>query len=389
MLKVCIVTGTRAEYGILTPLLEGIQKDESLELQLIVTGMHLSPEFGLTYREIEKDGFHIDEKIDMLISSDTTSGIAKSVGIAILGMTEALNRLQPDILLLLGDRYEIFAAAQTAMLLGIVIGHIHGGERTEGAVDESIRHAITKMAHLHFTATEEYRQRVIQMGEQPDRVFNVGALGIEKIRQMQLLSKSLLEKAINFSFLKRNFLITLHPETLLNEKENLGILEALLKAMDAFPDIGLIITGANADACGQKFNQRLKEYVDRQGERAVFQMSLGQLRYFSCLQCCDLVIGNSSSGIIEAPFFKIPTINIGNRQEGRMKAKSIIDCKGITEDIIDAVNNGFFLARQSWMKEVKSVYGTGNTTESIIKVVKKRSCSHLIKKKFYDVLSDF
>ncbi|WP_018702965.1 UDP-N-acetylglucosamine 2-epimerase [Anaeromusa acidaminophila] len=392
MKKICVVTGTRAEYGLLLPLLRGIQQDRNFVLQLLVTGAHLSPAFGLTYRQIENDGFLIDAKIDMLLSSDSAVGIAKSVGVGILGMAEAMARLQPDIVLLLGDRYEILAAAQAAMLLGVPIGHIHGGERTEGAFDESIRHAITKMSHLHFTATEEYRNRVIQMGEQPANVFNVGALGIESIRQLQLLSKANLEQELGFSFRKINFLITLHPETLLAEQENMRMVEALLQAMDEYPEAGLIFTGANADVCGQKINQRLQQYVRAQGKRACFQMSLGQLRYFSALRQSDLVIGNSSSGVIEAPFFKKPTINIGNRQKGRVRALSVLDCQRSAEDIknaiLQAMDQGFL---RKINQEDISLFGDGRSTDKILAVLKTSIVSEkLLRKTFFDmpVLND-
>ena len=387
MRKICVVTGTRAEYGLLRPLLEEIQKDPAFCLLLIATGAHLSPSFGLTYRQIEIDGFSIDAKIEMLVSSDSALGMTKSVGLGILGMAEALERLQPDVVLLLGDRYEILAAAQAAMLLGIPIGHIHGGERTEGAIDESIRHAVTKMAHLHFTSAEEYRNRVIQMGEHPSRVFNVGALGIEGIRRLKLLPKDKVEQELNFSFRNHNFLVTLHSETLQTEQENLNMLEALLQTLDAYPEAGLIITGANADAGGQKINQRLQQYVCNQGKRAVFQMSLGQLRYFSVLQYCDLVIGNSSSGIIEAPFFKKPTVNIGNRQKGRLRALSIVDCQGTVKDIQDAISQALDTAfLQKLDRETVSLLGDGRSAEKIMAVLKKPlEREWLLRKAFYDI----
>lgn len=387
MRKISVVTGTRAEYGLLRPLLEELQQDPAFCLQLIATGAHLSPTFGLTYRQIEKDGLFIDAKIDMLVSSDSAIGMAKSVGLGILGMAEALERLQPDMVLLLGDRYEILAAAQAAMLMGIPVGHIHGGERTEGAIDESIRHAVTKMAHLHFTSAEEYRNRVIQMGEHPSRVFNVGALGIEGIRRMKLLSKEKVEQELDFAFRKQNFLVTFHPETLRTEQENLNMLESLLQAMDLYPEAGIIITGANADACGQKINQRLQQYAWNQKKRAVFQMSLGQLRYFSVLKHCDLVIGNSSSGIIEAPFFKKPTINVGSRQKGRLRALSIVDCQGTVKDIQGAISQALDAAfLQKLARDTVSLFGDGRSAEKIMAVLKKPvERDWLLRKTFYDM----
>lgn len=387
MKTICVVTGTRAEYGLLLPLLRALEEDTDFCLQLIVTGAHLSPEFGLTYQQIEADGFSISAKVDMLLSSGSAVGMVKSLGVAVLGLAEELNRLQPDLVLVLGDRYEMMAVAQTALLLGIPLGHIHGGERTEGAVDEGIRHAITKMAHIHFTAAEEYLCRVIQMGEDPKRVFNVGALGIDGIRKLKLLSKKEVERELNFLFQQKNFLVTLHSETLQTEQENLSMLEALLQALDGYPEAGLIITGANADTGGQKFNQRLQQYVCTQGKRAVFQMSLGQLRYFSVLQYCDLVIGNSSSGIIEAPFFKKPTVNIGTRQKGRLRAVSVVDCQGTVEDIqmaISQVLDTDFL--QMLDREIVSPFGDGRSAKKIMTVLKKPlERDWLLRKEFYDI----
>ncbi len=305
--KICIVTGTRAEYGLLYWLMKEIEKDRDLELQLIATGMHLSPEFGLTYKEVEKD-FKIDKKIEILLSSDTAIGVSKSMGLAQISFTEAYEELKPDILVVLGDRYEIFSAVASAMIGNIPIAHLHGGETTEGAFDESIRHSITKMSHLHFTATDEYKNRVIQLGEHPSRVFNVGGLGIDNIKKLKLLSKDEFEASIDFKLNKKNILVTFHPVTLENStaKEQFQI---LLDVVDELEDTHIIFTKANSDTDGRVINNMIDEYVKNHNDKAVCFTSLGQLRYLSALQYVDAMVGNSSSGLAEAPSFKIGTIN--------------------------------------------------------------------------------
>ncbi|MDK9694707.1 MAG: UDP-N-acetylglucosamine 2-epimerase [Sulfurimonas sp.] len=323
--KICIVTGTRAEYGLLYWLMREIEADDALELQIIVTGMHLSPEFGLTYREIEKE-FKIDKKIEMLLSSDTSVGISKSMGLAQISFAEAYEDLKPDIVVVLGDRYEIFSATSAAMIARIPIAHIHGGETTEGAFDESIRHSITKMSHLHFSATDEYRNRVIQLGEHPNRVFNVGGMGIENIKRLKLLGKEEFEKSIDFKLNDKNILVTFHPVTLENStaKEQFA---TLLDAIDELKNTNIIFTKANSDTDGRVINQMIDEYVTKNSHKAIGFISLGQLRYLSALQFVDAMVGNSSSGLAEAPSFQIGTIDIGERQKGRIKAKSVIECE--------------------------------------------------------------
>lgn len=388
MKTICVVTGTRAEYGLLLPLLRALEEDRDFCLQLIVTGAHLSPEFGLTYQQIEADGFSISAKVDMLLSSGSAVGMAKSLGVAVLGLAEELNRLQPELVLVLGDRYEMLAVAQTALLLGIPLGHIHGGERTEGAVDEGIRHAITKMAHLHFTAAEEYRCRVIQMGEQPEQVYTVGALGLDAIKNIPLLAKAEIAKSLSFTFRSFNFLVTYHPETLLTEKENQIAVEAMLAALDEFPEAGVLFTGANADAGGAKVNARLQQYAQAHASRAIFCMSLGQQRYFSALQQVDVVLGNSSSGIMEVPFFGKPTVNIGNRQKGRLRVQSILDCQASKEKIIETIKKALEPAFQERlaMEKNKCIYGDGTATQQIVAVLKKPFPQReLLQKSFYDV----
>ena len=325
MKKICVVTGTRAEYGLLYWLLKEIEADKELELQVIVTGMHLSPEFGLTYKEIEKE-FKINKKIEMLLSSDTSVGISKSMGLAQISFAESYDELKPDVVVVLGDRYEIFSATSAAMIARIPIAHIHGGETTEGAFDESIRHSITKMSHLHFTATDEYKNRVIQLGEDPSRVFNVGGMGIENIKRLELLNKKEFEKSIEFKLNIKNILVTFHPVTLENStaKEQF---QQLLDAIDELEDTNISFTKANSDTDGRVINQMIDEYVTKNSHKSIVFTSLGQLRYLSALQYVDAVVGNSSSGLLEAPSFKIGTINIGDRQKGRIKADSIIDCE--------------------------------------------------------------
>ena len=333
--KVCVVTGTRAEYGLLRWVMEGIKDSELLELQLIVTGMHLSPEFGLTVRDIEADGFRIDSKVEMLLSSDTPVGITKSMGVGMLGFADALNFLQPDLLLVLGDRYEIFAAAASAMIARIPIAHLHGGESTEGLIDESIRHSITKMAHLHFVVAEEYRIRVMQLGEQPENVYQVGGLGIDNILRLKLLSRSQLEDELDFKLAKRNLLITFHPVTL-EQSTSTDQMNELLKSLEELDDVGLIFTMPNADTDGRTLFRQINDFCEFHPSARAYT-SLGQLRYLSCIKHVDGVIGNSSSGLTEVPSFCKGTVNIGDRQRGRLCAPSVINCPAdhalITESI--------------------------------------------------------
>ncbi len=381
--KVCVVTGTRAEYGLLYWLMREIEADSKLELQLIVTGMHLSPEFGLTYKEIEK-AFKIDKKIEMLLSSDTPVGISKSMGLAQISFAEVYEVLKPDIIVVLGDRYEIFSAASAAMIARIPIAHLHGGETTEGAFDESIRHAITKMSHLHFTATDEYRKRVIQLGEDPQRVFNVGGMGIENIKRLTLLSKEEFESSINFKLNKKNILVTFHPVTLENATAK-DQFQELLNAIDELTDTHIIFTKANSDTDGRVINQMIDEYVAKNSHKAVAFTSLGQLRYLSAMQYVDAVVGNSSSGLIEAPSFKIGTINIGDRQKGRIKAKSVIDTAPLKDDILEAFTKLYAKAFQESLATVKNPHDSGKGSREIVKVIRECNLGDLIKKSFYNL----
>lgn len=380
--RVCVVTGSRAEYGLLCWLMKEIQSSPALELQVVATGMHLSPEFGLTFRNIEEDGFRIDEKVEMLLSSDTPAGIAKSIGLGTIGFADAFARLKPDIVVLLGDRFEIFAAAQAALVARIPLAHLHGGETTEGAIDEAFRHAITKMAHLHFTATEEYRQRVIQLGEEPARVFNFGAAAIDGIRNQKLLSRPELEQTLGLSFGERNLLVTFHPVTL--EADTAGQqFGELLAALDDFPDTRIIFTMPNADTGGRVVRKLIEGYVAAHPRRAAAYDSLGQLRYFSVMSQADAVVGNSSSGLIEAPSFHVGTINIGDRQTGRVKAASVIDCEPMRESIRIAFGRLYSPEFQELLRKVVNPYGAGPVANRIVRVLAEYPLEGILKKRFF------
>ncbi len=382
-IKICVVTGSRAEYGLLYWFIKKVQSDKDLALQIIATGMHLSSEFGLTYREIEKD-FKIDKKIDMDLSLDNSIGISKSMGIAQTYIAEAYKELQPDIVVVLGDRYEIFSAAIAAMIANIPIAHIHGGERSEGSIDDRIRHSISKMSHLHFTATEEYKNRVIQLGEYPDRVINVGGLGIENIKKLKLLSKKELENAINFKLNKKNLLVTFHPATLENNTSQEQFKE-LLEAIDELDNTNLIFTKSNSDLNGRIINKMIDNYTRKNPEKSVSFISLGQLRYLSTLKYMDAIIGNSSSGIIEAPSFNIGTINIGSRQKGRIKASSVIDCEPKKNLITSALTKLYSKDFISTLKNSKNLYGDGNSSQKIIDKIKTTNLKTILKKSFFDL----
>ncbi len=384
MRKICVVTGSRAEYGLLFWLLKAIQADAELQLQIIVTGMHLSPEFGLTWREIVADGFTIDRKVEMLLSADTSCAISKSMGLGLIGFADALVDLQPDVLVLLGDRFEIFVAAQAAMNQRLPIAHIHGGELTEGAVDDAIRHAISKLAHLHFTATEAYRQRVMQLGEQPERVFNVGAPGLDNIYKLPLLDRMQLEQALDFPLGKRNILITFHPVTL--ENATVGDqFEQLLLALDNFADLHIIFTHGNADVDGRVISGMIENYRRLHPARVVSFVSLGTLRYLSTLRLMDAVVGNSSSGLLEAPAFKIPTVNIGDRQRGRLCADSVVNCLPQAEAIVKAMQTVFSVDFTAKVINTTNPYGAGGASEKIKNILKHTALAGLLKKQFYDL----
>lgn len=381
---ICIVTGTRAEFGLLYWLMKEITDDEALELQLVVTGMHLSPEFGLTYQDIEASGFRIAKKIEILLSSDTPVGIAKSMGLGLISFAEAFAELKPDLLVLLGDRFETLAAAAAATVSRIPVGHIHGGEITEGVMDEAFRHAITKMSWLHFTATEDYRNRVIQLGEHPARVFNTGAPGLDNIRQLPLLAKSELEKALEFPLGKHNLLITFHSVTLEQATAQQQFAQ-LLQALDDLKDTHLIFTMPNADTDGRIIMQQINDYVAQHHHKARAFTSLGQLKYLSALQYVDAVVGNSSSGLIEAPSFKIATVNIGDRQKGRIMAESVISCPPEHEAIRAAIQKALSPAFKTVLARVQNPYGQAGASTRIKEILKSADLSAELKKTFYNV----
>ncbi|MCQ8102841.1 UDP-N-acetylglucosamine 2-epimerase [Methylomonas sp. SURF-2] len=382
--KICVVTGSRAEYGLLYCLLREIRDDTDLDLQLMVTGMHLSPEFGLTWRQIADDGFVINRKVEMLLSSDTPAGISKAMGLGLIGFADALVDLQPDVMVILGDRYEIFAAAQAAMNQRIPLAHIHGGELTEGAVDDAMRHALSKMAHLHFTATETYRKRVIQLGEQPDRVFNVGAPGLDNIHRLPLLDRQQFEQATGFKLGRRNVLVTFHPVTLENATAAEQFRQLLL-ALDRFDDLHIIFTHANADADGRIIAAMIEDYRLRHPERVASFVSLGSIRYLSALRHVDVVVGNSSSGLLEAPSFKIATVNIGDRQRGRLRAESVLDCEPVEDAIRRALTTALSAEFADILRNVSNPYGAGGASSMIKQILKQIPMAGLLKKTFYDM----
>lgn len=384
--QVCVVTGSRAEYGLLYWLMKEIQASPMLELQVAATGMHLSPEFGLTYRVIESDGFTIDAKVEMLLSSDTPVGIAKSVGLGIIGFADAFARLKPDIVVLLGDRFETFAAAQAALVARIPVAHLHGGETTEGAIDEAFRHAITKMAHLHFVATEEYRSRVIQLGEAPERVFNFGAAAIDYIERLVPLERKELEETIGFRFGERNLLVTFHPATLeaATAEQQFG---ELLAALDELPDTHAIFTMPNADAGGRALRAMIERFVAAHPETAMAAESLGQRRYLSVMRLVDGVVGNSSSGLIEAPSLRAGTINIGDRQRGRAKAASVIDCEPTRASIRAALTRLFSADFRASLQQVVSPYGERPPATRIAQVLAEYPLEGIVKKAFFALVA--
>ncbi len=375
--KICVVTGTRAEYGLLYWLMKEIQNDSELELQIIATGMHLSPEFGLTYTIIEEDGFFINEKVEMLLSSDTPVGIAKSIGLATIGFADALNRLKPDILVLLGDRFEILAAAQTALVSRIPIAHIGGGDITEGAFDEAIRHSITKMANIHFVTNSQSESCVRQLGENPNYIFNVGSSGIDYIKKISLLSREEVEAKLDFELKNKNILVTFHPPTLDSISSTDQFLE-LLRALEKLDEIGIIFTKSNADPEGRAINKLIDEYTKKHLNTKAFT-SLGQLLYLSTIAQVDAVVGNSSSGLYEVPSLKKATVNIGNRQKGRMLADSVIQCEPTVTDIYNAINYSFLLD----CSKVINPYGEGNASRKMFDIIKSiKDYKSLLKKNF-------
>jgi len=381
--KICVITGSRAEYGLLRWVMQGIKDDADLNLQVIATGMHLSPEFGLTYKVIEADGFKIDRKVEILTSSDTPVGIAKSMGLGMIGFADALNELNPDLIVVLGDRFEIFSAVSAALVARIPVAHLHGGETTEGAFDEAMRHSITKMSHFHFVAANEYKRRVIQLGEQPEHVFLVGGLGVDNINRLKLLDRNALEADLGFNFGKKNLLITFHPvtlETASSEKQMRALLEALVK----LEDTQLIFTMPNADTDGRTLIKMVEKFASQYANAHVFT-SLGQLRYLSCVAQVDGVVGNSSSGLLEVPSFKKGTINIGDRQTGRLQSSSIINCEPDQRSIAGGIRMLYSPEFQVMMSQAFSPYGEGGASEKIVSLLKTVNIKNICKKVFNDL----
>lgn len=381
--RVCVVTGTRAEYGLLRWLMKEVSEDPEMTLQIIATGMHLSPEFGLTYETIERNGFNIDRKVEMLVSSDTPVGVAKSMGLGLIGFADAFNELKPDIVVILGDRFEIFSAASAALAARIPVAHLHGGESTEGLIDEAIRHSITKMAHLHFVAAESYKKRVIQLGEQPDRVFVVGGLGLDSIKNLRLLDREKLESSLNFDLGNKSLLVTFHPVTLEISTAEEQMLE-LFTALSDLTDTQLIFTLSNSDMEGRKLNNMVQKFVAQNKNSCAFT-SLGELRYLSCIALVDGVVGNSSSGLLEVPTFMKGTINIGDRQRGRLQASSVINCDPDHASIGKAIKKLYSTEFQKSLRSVSNPYGGGGASKIIASTLKSIELDGLLKKQFFDL----
>jgi len=381
--KICVITGSRAEYGLLRWVMQGIKDHPDLTLQLIVTGMHLSKDFGMTVDEIENDGFAINDKIEILSYTDNSLGISQSMADALLGFAEAFHRLKPDLVLVLGDRYEVFSAATSAHIARIPIAHIHGGESSEGTIDEAFRHSITKMSQLHFVAAKEYRQRVIQLGENPGKVFLVGGLGIDGINNLKLLDKEMLENELDFEFGTKNLLVTFHPVTLENFTAKNQIKELLL-ALSELKDTKIIFTMPNSDAESKTIFQFIQDFVQHNPNAKSYH-SLGQQKYFSTIMYVDAVVGNSSSGLLEVPSFKKPTVDIGDRQRGRIKAKSVISCEPKAEDIRRAIKELYSSNFQDTLQEVENPFGKGGASQKILTVLESVHLEDLLKKEFYNL----
>lgn len=381
--NIAVITGTRAEFGILSPLIRAIQDNSNYTLQLVVSAMHLSTEFGHTIDEIEQSGFKVDKKVECLLSSDSAVGVSKSIALALIGFADAFDELKPDLVFILGDRSEMLAAATAASMANIPIAHIHGGETTEGAYDEGIRHAITKMSYWHFASTNTYRKRIIQLGEHPERVFNVGAIGLDSINQLDLMSKPAIEEFLGIKLASHTILVTYHPVTLEQESAK-DQFNAILEALDSLENTKIIFTHANSDKEGRLINKMIEEYVSINLDKAVSFKSLGQLRYFSCLKYISAVLGNSSSGIVEVPYFNVPTINIGDRQKGRIAPHSVLQTKGDVDSIKESIAIALSEKFKNDIIEQEPLYGDGNTVSSIMKILSTHTIVDL-KKPFYDI----
>lgn len=384
--KICVVTGSRAEFGLLLPIIKKIESDEGLELKLAVTGSHLSIKYGETYKEIVQQGIPIDVKIEIIQDGDNAIDINRAIAKAVVGFGEYFSKEKPDIAVILGDRYEMLGVATAALISQVPIAHIHGGEITEGAIDDSIRHAITKLSHLHFTSCEVYRGRVIQLGEHPDRVFNVGALGIENIKSIDVLPKKELEKSIDFTLGDSFALVTYHPVTLESNQVEKQV-NNLMEALETTAGMKILFTKANADSGGIIINSMIDDFVDKHREKAIAFHSLGLIRYLSAMKYCSLVIGNSSSGIIEAPSFNVPTINIGERQKGRIQAESVINCIPDKNDIIQAIHKATDPDFLCSVQKASNPYGDGDVSNKIVSALKEflESRNLNLKKEFFDI----
>jgi|APSaa5957512535_1039671.scaffolds.fasta_scaffold04466_5 GDP/UDP-N,N'-diacetylbacillosamine 2-epimerase (hydrolysing) len=381
--KICVVSSTRADYGLLRNVMGLIKRDEGLQLQVIATGTHMSPEYDLTYREIEGDGFDIDQKIEILLSSDTSVALTKSMGLALISFSEVIDKIKPDLILVLGDRFEILAVVIAAMMARMPIAHISGGEITEGAYDDAIRHSITKMSHLHFVGANEYYDRVVQLGEQPTNIFQVGGMGVDNISKMSLLDRNDLEKSLGIKFFEKNLLITYHPVTL-EKSTSAEDMQELLQALSGLDSTRLIFTMPNADTDSRVLFDMIKDFATKHSNAVVYT-SLGYLRYLSCIKYVDGVVGNSSSGLTEVPSFCKGTINVGDRQRGRLKAESVIDCATNKESILNAIKYLYSSDFQSSLSSVSNPYGNGGAAEKIVNVLKNHPLDSIVKKQFYDL----
>ena len=386
MRKICVITGTRAEFGLLSGLMQLIQQSEDTTLQVVATNMHLSERYGNTYREIEEAGFAIDYKGPMLDESgaDDSTATIKAMSRALVGFADAYNALQPDLIVVLGDRFEILCAVEVALIKQMPVAHLHGGELTYGAYDDAIRHSITKMSHLHFTSTEEYRKRVIQLGEQPERVFYVGALGVENIKRVPLMSKDEIEHDLQFKITDSTILVTYHPVTLSGSNPSDDI-NALFEALDEHPELHVIFTMPNSDTGGHVIAEAIEQYATQHTNRVRAYKSLGMKRYLSVMKYCTAVVGNSSSGILETPSFHIPTLNIGSRQDGRLAATSVYNCGTSKEAISVGLEQILSPGFRAQAAKAMNPYEKEGTAQAIFDVISTYPLEGIIKKEFYNL----
>lgn len=385
MRKVCFFTGTRADYGIMSRLMRRVAEAPDCLLQIVATNMHLSPEYGLTYREIEADGFHIDKRVEMLLSSDTRNGIVKSMGLSMVGFADAIDDLKPDLAVILGDRYEMLAAAEACLIYNVPIAHIGGGELTLGAFDDAIRHSITKLSHLHFATTDEYRNRIIQMGETPEHVFNFGGLANDNIINEPVMKKVELEESIGFKLDKAFLLVTYHPVTLENNSSATQINNLLAALEEYLPNYKIIFTMPNSDAGSEVIAEKIKTFVNKNKENTISFVSLGRKRYYSALKYCSAVVGNSSSGLSEAPSFHVPTLNIGNRQKGRIMCESVVDVEVTQDSIKRGLAKVLSKDFMEYVKTRRCPFEKKGTLENMFEVIAHYPLENIIEKKFHNI----